>query len=332
VPTKAFAKARKKRKVAAMFTSRRRFLAGAALSGAGLMFPSGVARADVAAAPALDAGRRRFKLGIATYSYWHFSPKKFPIETVIDKAAALEVEGVDVLHRQLESEDNAYLQKLKRHAFLNGIDLICLSMHQNFATPNAEARERNVKHTLKCLDIASRLGIPSMRINAGTWGTTKSFTKLMENRGIEQPPPGVTEEDGFKWVLEGIGKCLARAEELGVILALENHWGLSGTPEGMLRIFREINSPWLQLLPDTGNFLEEPYEKLAKVFPHACYVQAKTYFGGGEWYSLDLDYKRIFRLLRKAGYKGYVGIEFEGKAPADEGVPQSVALLRAAMA
>jgi sugar phosphate isomerase/epimerase len=271
-------------------------------------------------------------LGIATYSYWHFSRKKFPIETVVNKAAELGVEGVDVLHRQLETEDGAYLRKLKRHAFLNGIALICLSMHQSFVSSSAEVRERNVKHTLKCLNIASQLGIPSMRINAGTWGTTKNFNVLMKNRGIEPVPPGVTEEDGYRWVSECIRKCLPRAEELGVILALENHWGLSGTPEGMLRIFREINSPWLQLLPDTGNFLENPYEKLATVFPHACYVQAKTYFGGGEWYSLDLDYKRIFRQLRDAGYKGYVGIEFEGKAPADEGVPKSIALLRDAMA
>ncbi|MDR2862623.1 MAG: sugar phosphate isomerase/epimerase [Puniceicoccales bacterium] len=311
-------------------TTRRRFISGAALAGASLSLPGSLCAADAPASVAA-AGKRRFKLGIASYTYWHFEPKKFPIETVIEKAAALEVEGVDVLHRQMESEDNAYLQKLKRHAFLNGIDLICLSMHQNFISTDPAKRQRNVEHTLKCLEIAGRLGVPSMRINAGLWGTTKSFDKLMENRGIEPTPPGVTEDDGFKQAIEGISKCLDRAAELGVILALENHWGLSGTPEGMLRIFREINSPWLQLLPDTGNFLEDPYDKLAKVFPYACYVQAKTYFGGGEWYTLDLDYKRIIRQLREANFAGYIGIEFEGKAPADEGARKSVDLLRAAM-
>ncbi|MDR1816905.1 MAG: sugar phosphate isomerase/epimerase [Puniceicoccales bacterium] len=321
-------------------STRRHFLtaaagsvAGAAITAAAAPF-AGTARASASAPsqkPAAGAPPRRFKLGIATYSYWHFTPRKFPIEGVIDKAAALGVEGVDVLHRQLENEQNDYLQRIKRHAFLNGVDLICLSMHQNFVSQDAERRKKQIAHTLHCLEIAARLGIPSMRINAGRWGTIKSFDELMKNRGIEPLPAGVTDEDGFAQAIDGIRQCLARAAELGVILALENHWGLSGTPEGMLRIHDAVNSPWLKLLPDTGNFLEDPYDKLAKVFPKACYVQAKTYFGGGEWYSLDLDYKRIVRQLRAADYCGYIGIEFEGKAPADEGVPKSVQLLRDAM-
>ena len=320
---------------------RRRLLAGATFAGPSLLLPRPLgAQTPATPAPAPAPAPLRtppqpppFKLGLATYSYWHFRTPRVPIETVIDKAAALGLDGVDVLHRQMDDEgaDNAYLQRLKRHAFLNGIALICLSMHQNFVSTDATVRHQNVAHTLRCLEIAHRLGIPSMRINAGRWGTVKSFDALMANRGIEAPPEGVTEEDGFKWAIDGIRQCLARAGELGVILALENHWGLSGTPEGMLRIHREINSPWLQLLPDTGNFLEDPYTKLEKIFPHACYVQAKTYFGGGEWYTLELDYRRIFKLLRAVRFRGYVGIEFEGKAPPDEGVLRSVEMLRAAM-
>jgi L-ribulose-5-phosphate 3-epimerase len=82
---------------------------------------------------------------------------------------------------------------------------------------------------------------------------------------------------------------------------------------------------------DTGNFLEDPYTKLEKVAPVANFVQAKTYYGGGEWYSLDLDYKRIFSILRQANYKGYVALEFEGKEPAESGVRKSIAMLREAM-
>jgi sugar phosphate isomerase/epimerase len=62
--------------------------------------------------------------------------------------------------------------------------------------------------------------------------------------------------------------------------------------------------------------------------PEAVFVQAKTYFGGGEWYTLDLDYERIARILAEAGYRGYVSVEFEGKAPADSGVPESLKVLR----
>ena len=82
---------------------------------------------------------------------------------------------------------------------------------------------------------------------------------------------------------------------------------------------------------DTGNFRDDPYDKLAQLAPRVSYVQAKTYFGGGEWYTLDLDYKRIIQILRDAGYKGYVTIEFEGKEDPATGVPKSVDLLREAL-
>ena len=135
-------------------------------------------------------------------------------------------------------------------------------------------------------------------------------------------------DDGFNWCIESIEKCLPEAERLGVHLALENHWGLTTTPKGLLRIAKAIESPWLGVLMDTGNFLEDPYDKLEMIAPHTTFVQAKTYYGGGEWYTLDLDYKRIASILSKVNYNGYVSIEFEGKAPADEGVAKSVELLR----
>ena len=115
-----------------------------------------------------------------------------------------------------------------------------------------------------------------------------------------------------------------------MILALENHWGLTRTPDGLLRILDAIKSPWLGGLMDTGNFLEDPYPKLEQIAPRVVFVQAKTYYGGGEWYTLDLDYKRIARTLSKVGYKGYVSLEFEGKENPDIAVPKSIAMLRKA--
>jgi sugar phosphate isomerase/epimerase len=304
---------------------RRKFLSAVGVSSVAAAFP-GVK--DAAAA----ASKRRPKLGIATYSYWHFRTERVPIEHVIDEAAKLEVEGVDILHRQMESEEPQYLQKLKRHAFLNGIDLICLSIHQDFVTPDAEERRKNIEHTVHCMELAHEMGIPSIRLNSGRWNTTQSFDELMANRGIEPVLPGYEEDDGFRWAIDSIEECLKRAEELGVVMALENHWGLTRTPEGLLRIYKAIDSPWLGVLMDTGNFLEDPYDKLEEIAPYVSFVQAKTYFGGGEWYTLDLDYKRIADILNKAGYKGYISIEFEGKEAPETGVPKSVNLLREAFA
>ena len=313
-----------------MNLTRRHFLAASALAGAGLGF-------DFTPAHALakPAAKKRVKLGISTYSYWHFKTEKVPIETVIDKAAVLGVEGVDILHRQmdipekapLDAAGRAYLHRLKRHAFVNGIDLICVSTHQSFVNPKPEEITLNVEHTKKCIEIAYELGVPCIRINTGRWNRV-DFDTLMKQRGMEEPLPGYTEEDGFKWCIDGIRRCLAKAEECGVILALENHWGLARTPEGLLRILNSISSPWLGGLMDTGNFLESPYEKLRMIAPKTVFVQAKTYQGGGEWYTLDLDYKRIAKILADVNYAGYVSLEMEGKEDPDKAVPKSVAMLR----
>jgi L-ribulose-5-phosphate 3-epimerase len=303
---------------------------------------AGVSTLAVATAPQLAAAsampKPKVKLGIASYSYWHFRNPKVSIEQVIEKAGALGVGGVDILHRQMDipereplaADHRAHLRKLKRHALRHGVALINLSIHQDFVDPNPDFLRREIEHTIKCIEIGYELGVPCVRINSGRWNTIKSFDDLMKARGIEPVLEGATEEDGFKWCIDCIEKCLPKAEQCGVALAVENHWGLSRTPEGLLRIVNAFNSPWVGAMMDTGNFLEDPYDKLKQIAPKTICVQAKTYDGGGEWYTLDLDYKRIARILADANYIGYVALEFEGKAPADEAVPKSIAMLRKA--
>jgi sugar phosphate isomerase/epimerase len=305
---------------------RRDFIQSSLLAGGLSGIPSSQA---IPAKPSLQPS---IKLSVSSYSYWHFKGDKFPIEKVIDEAASLGLEGIDVLHRQMESEDNSYLQKLKKNAFVNGIAMTCLSIHQGFVTPDKEELKKHVDHTNNCIELAYKMGIPCLRLNTGRWNTIKSFDDLMKNRGIEPILSGYTEDDGYKWCVDGIQQCLKKAEECGVLLALENHWGLGSTPEGMIRIQDTVNSPWLGLLMDTGNFLEDPYDKLKMIAPRANFVQAKTYYGGGEWYSLDLDYDRIVKILREVNYHGYISIEFEGKEEAKSGVRKSVELLRQALA
>ncbi len=318
---------------------RRSFLTASLAAGAALALRPATFAAEPA--PALASSpRKRVKLGIATYSYWHFKTTKVPVETVMDRAAELGVEGVDILHRQmaiaergpLDAAGRAYLHGLKRHAFRNGLSICCVSTHQSFVQPDAAKLAAEVEHTKKCIELAYELGCPSIRINTGRWGTTKSVDQLMANRGIEPVLPGHTEEEGFKWCIDGIERCLAKAEQCGVVLALENHWGLARTPEGLLRILNSIKSPWLGGLMDTGNFLEDPYPKLAAIAPKTVYVQAKTYHGGGEWYTLDLDYPKIATILAQAGYTGWVSLEMEGKEDPNTAVPKSIAALRQAFA
>ncbi len=241
-------------------------------------------------------------------------------------------DAVEILHVQMTRSDNAYLQQLKRRALINGVSLCGMSTHQGFISPDKDKRQQNIDHTIRCIELAYELGIPTIRVNTGRWGTIASFDKLMENRGVEPTPAGHTDEEAFAWVIASLEACLPVAERRGVLLALENHWGLSRTVEALLRIIKAIDSPWLQALMDTGNFLEDPYDDLEALAPYAVYVQAKTYYGGGTWYTLDLDYPRIAELLKRHHYRGYVSLEFEGKEDYQTAIPKSLQMLREAFA
>src|SRR5262249_44242582 len=214
--------------------------------------------------------------------FWQFRhPLLRDVETNIALAAEMGFDGVEILHRQMTDESNATLQKIKRRAFLSGLDLCGFSTHQTFLSPRKDVRRRNVEHTIRCIELAYAMGIPTMRVNTGTWGTRKNFDDLMNHRGAEEPLKGYSDEDGFGWVIEGLGACLKAAEKCGVTMGLENHWGLGRTPEGVLRVVEALRSPWLQVTLDTGNFLEDPYDRLAQLAPRTVLLQAKTYFGGG---------------------------------------------------
>lgn len=302
-------------------TNRRKFLQA-----------TGVAAAGFTAVPALHLRQtmRLNPIGVSTYSFWRFNgPKQdYPIETCIDRAAEMGFDGIELLHMQMTSEEPDYLQSLKRRAFVNGLDLMGFSTHQGFVSPDAEERQRNINETIRQIEICYELGIPTMRLNTGRWGTSKSFTELMDNRGIEPALEGYTDEEAFVWVIDAIRRLIPKARQCGVLLGLENHWGLGRTPEGVLRIIEAIDSPWLKVTLDTGNFLEDPYDKLEMLAPHTILMQAKTYYGGGTWYTLDLDYSRIAEIMRRHNYTGYISLEFEGKENEQTAIPKSLDLLR----
>jgi L-ribulose-5-phosphate 3-epimerase len=319
-----------------MKSNRRKFFKNALAASAGI---AGLSHADIIRSAPLTqnngnepAGSYRNSIGVSTYSFWQFNgPREnVPIEKCIEDAARMGFDGIELLLLQMTSEEKSYLQKIKRLAFHSGLDLMGFSTHQGFIYPEKERRDENIKLTINQIELAYQLGIPTMRLNTGRWGTIRSFDDLMANKGIEPVLEGYTEDEGFKWVIDAIEQCIPKAEECGVVLGLENHWGLGRTAEGVMRIVDAINSPWLMVTADTGNFLENIYEQLEMLAPKTFLVQAKTYFGGGKWYSLDLDYDKIASIFNKHNYRGYISLEFEGGESPETAIPKSLALLKEA--
>ena len=307
--------------------SRRRFMAGAASAVAASVLP--VAESPGAETGASESVAPRNPIAVSTYSYWRYrDDSKLTIERCVDLAGEAGFDAVEILHVQMEDESPATLQRIKQRAFRHGMDLCGMSTHQSFVFPDAAERRKNVDHTIRCIELAYAMGIPTIRVNTGRWGTSGSFDELMANKGIEPRLEGYTEDDGFAWVREGFEKCLPVAEKCGVVLGLENHWGLGRTADGVLRVINEVDSPWLRATLDTGNFLEDQYTQYRKLAPEAVFVQAKTYFGGGTWYTLDIDYQKVARILREADYRGYISLEFEGREAHETAIPKSLAMLR----
>lgn len=315
-----------------MKTNRRDFIRKSAIAAVGMGV---VTSCDTSSKEKTTTEKKKTRcnpIGVSTYSFWQFNgPKEnAPIEDCIEKAAEMGFDGIEFLLVQMQSEENSYLQKLKRQAFHAGLDLMGFSTHQGFVYPEKEKRQAEVEKTIHQIELAYQLGIPTMRLNTGRWGTIASFDDLMANKGVEPVLEGYTEEDGFKWVIDAIEQCIPTAEKCGVTIGLENHWGLGRTAEGVLRIVNAIDSPWLRVTADTGNFLERQYEQLEMLAPMTSLIQAKTYFGGGKWYTLDIDYQRVAEIFRKVNYRGYISIEFEGNEDPMTAVPKSLELLREA--
>ncbi|HRA66813.1 MAG TPA: TIM barrel protein, partial [Caldilinea sp.] len=129
----------------------------------------------------------KLRLGTSSYSYWHFTPEVTPLEDVFEAAAQLGLAGVEILHQQMASEENGYLQSLKRRAFQLGLDIYNFGIDQDFVWAEGEERQREIAHTLRCIDLAHEMGIPSIRINSGSFRKRGPFSELIAAGGGVEP-------------------------------------------------------------------------------------------------------------------------------------------------
>jgi len=272
------------------------------------------------------------RIGSSTYSFKRLGEfitseeEKRTIFSIIEEAPNYGLAGLELLAPHFESQSHEYVNQIKQRAVANGIDLYALSLENNFVDPNPDIRRQEVGSVLKWLDIAEQLGTPIVRVLGGRWGTA-DLSELMKCEGLEKPLPGHKYEEALEWVVESLKQCVSIAKEKGIILALENHWGITYSTESILGILEGVGSPCLKVALDCGNFRVNTYDHLQQLAPYAVLVHAKCYQGGGIYYDLDLDYKRIIRILKDAGYKGYLSIEFEGKVAPSIGIPAQVKIL-----
>ncbi len=277
------------------------------------------------------------KLAISSYSFHRFGQQVEgktppPLTEMIQAAADYGVAGIELLGVHFESTERSYLNDLKYAALKHGITICAVSAHHNFVHPDPEERRRQMEIVTRWVDVAAHLGAGVVRVFGGRWQTIPDFKEYMAAGGKEPPLEGYTDEQALAWVIDAFKMCTYYAEQRGVVLGLENHWGFTGDAAGTQRILEGVGSPWLRVVLDTGNFLTDAEAQRAALAPYAVLVHAKTYIGGGIYYTLDIDYHAVRDLLTEVGFRGFISLEFEGEAHPDEGIPESLALLREAFA
>lgn len=246
------------------------------------------------------------KIGCSSWSYHKVMGEgKLDQRGWLKKCAEeLEIDGVELLDVHFPCTDENYLKEVKKETIALGLTISCASASNHFTHPETEEEVKKVK---KWVDIASYLGAPILRIFAGA------------ARELEEP--GIREQ-----VINCLKECASYAENKGIVLGLENHGGFSA--DEVLRMLKDVDSAWLKLTLDTGNFPACPYTSIEKTVREAAIVHAKFYEFDERGKEKRLDYERIISILRDAHFRGYLSIEYEG--PGDEliDVPRAVNELR----
>jgi sugar phosphate isomerase/epimerase len=222
----------------------------------------------------------------------------------IRTCAELNLDGVELTGYYFPDTSRATLNTLKRLCFRLGLQISGTAMRNQFTLPDPEQRKAEVEKVKQWIDIAVALGAPFLRVFADRY------------------PEGVSESTALEWALDCFRQVLPYAEAQGVTLALENHGGLTATAEKTLRFVHALKSDYFGLLLDCANFPDQHYRQIELLAPYAVNVHAKTHFRTPQGDYVELDYERIFAILKQAGYRGYLSIEYEYTDPPAQAIPR----------
>jgi len=302
---------------------RRRFLQYLNYSAAwGVAACSGLfcgASAARAVEPISRSGTPKFKFSLAAYSYRKLLSGKDPALTLhdfVDDCARLQIDGTELTSYYFPSPlSDEYLLDLKQHCFVQGLDVSGTAVGNDFGFPPGERRQQELDKMKRWIEHAATLGAPVIRVFAG------------------HVKADSTPEETHRLMVEGLEESCAHAARHGVFLALENHGGPTSTADGLLALVRDVKSPWFGVNLDTGNFhTDDIYGDLERAAPYALNVQVKVVVSGPDRKKRPTDYPRLAKILRNAGYRGYIVLEYEEAEDPREACPSHIDQLREAFA
>lgn len=259
------------------------------------------------------------KLGLCTWSYnrslgFHDpKTKKIDFEEMIKICAKrLKLGGIDIITDLLPKSDKAYLNHIKKLCTDLQLTICCLSPGNNFCQEDEKALKEQIAYVEKWLDAAVILGAPVLRVFAG-WISKEKQKGVWPN------------------VVKAFKESAKLAEQRGVTLAIESHndGGLLPSSIETFQLLKDIDSSWVKLNLDTGNYHDKDnYAAIEKSMPYAVHIHAKIHKLSPQGEELEFDYEKIFNILKKHDYRGFISPEYEGKEDEMEYVPKTMDMIR----
>jgi sugar phosphate isomerase/epimerase len=208
--------------------------------------------------------------------------------------------AVELVNTLMDGYDVGSVRELARRANDAGVKvhLIMCDDEGDLSAESAAERERAARNHFKWLDAAASLGCRAVRVNTGGEDAPQSHVELIRR------------------CAESCALVVEYAAKLGLDVLVENHWGFSGDVDSLVELVRRVDHPRFGVLPDFGNF--EPrvdrYAAVERMMPHARAVSVKCFdFDDHTGEETTMDLARMLDIARRAGYRGYLGIEYEGE-------------------
>jgi sugar phosphate isomerase/epimerase len=237
------------------------------------------------------------------------------MEDFIRNAVDLRLDGVDMTVYYLKSTEPAYLESLRNLAFKNAVAFIGAACGSRTVQVDPAKRADVVNDIRKWVDVATWLGAPQLRIQAGNL------------------PSGVSLTQAKDWVVETMKTAVEYAGQKGITLSLENNKGVSQYAETCLEVIHRVDSTYAGITLDITHFVPTPtqdaYSQIAACIPFATNVHILDRFEDGS----PIDLERIWRLFAQAGFKGYMSLEYDPRPGTEDisgtEIPQMISEIRA---
>ncbi len=277
----------------------------------------GLAAAGITMAPSLDlfaAKKDWFNISLAEWSL-HRKINKGDLKNIDFPEYAAKnfgIYGVEYVNQFFKdkAKDMTYLKDLNNRAKDNGVKnvLIMIDGEGSLGDRDETKRLAAVENHHKWIDAAHFLGCHAVRVNAAGQGT---------------------KEEVKAQVVKSLSSLADYGKKGKISVIVENHGGISSHGDWLSDVLKTVGKKNCGSLPDFGNFYEyDRYQGVADLMPYAKGVSAKSHFFHEQGNDTGIDYKRMMDIVKKSGFKGWVGIEFEGdKISEDEGIKKTKALL-----